>query len=172
MIVRTLVTLFAIFSIYLGISNLQKLNTMRVSDSDFEQFDGTIVTMVHDVDDNPGYAVTGGFNKQLIQINFAYTVNGIEHTANSISPICSRCEAHHVLRMTGLKPTELTPGTPLKVYVSKADDNKAYLALPTSGEKQSQMLSVFLWLVFVPALMLLFFKLEGSGRKPDETVVK
>lgn len=169
MIVRTLTVIFAIISIYLGISNLQQLNVMRIPDTEFEQIDGTVVLMVHGVDDNPGYVVTGGFNKQLIQITFSYIVNGVERTADTISPICSRCEAHHVLRMTGLKPNELVPGTPIRVMVSKTDVNKAYLALPTSGEKQSQMWTVFLWLIFAPCMALLFYKLEGSSKRPDET---
>lgn len=172
MIVRTLVIIFAIVSIYLGVDNLQKLNAMRVPASEFEQIDGSVALIVHDVDNNPGYVVNGSYNKQLIQITFSYIWDGVERSADSISPICSRCEAHHVLRMTGLKPAELVTGALVKVYVMKSDPAKAYLALPTSGEQQSQMWTVFLWLIFAPAMCLLFYKLEGSGKRPDEIGVK
>lgn len=172
MIVRTLVVICAIISIYFGIDNLQKLNTMRIPVSEFEQVDGNLVLMVHDVDNNPGYVVNGSFSKQLLQLTFSYYLNGVERTTDTISPICTRCEAKHVLRMTGLKPAELVPGATLKVYVSLSDPAKAYLALPSSGEKQSQMWTVFLWLIFAPAMCLLFYKLEGSGKRPDEDVAK
>ncbi|PXX39952.1 hypothetical protein [Undibacterium pigrum] len=172
MIVRTLVVICAIISIYFGIDNLQKLHTMRIPVSEFEQVDGTLVLLVHEVDNNPGYVVNGSFNKQLLQLTYSYNLNGVERTTDTISPICTRCEAKHVLRMTGLKPAELVVGAALKVYVSSTDPNKAYLALPTSGEQQSQMWTVFLWLFFAPAMCLLFYKLEGSGKKPDEDPVK
>ncbi|MCH8619825.1 DUF3592 domain-containing protein [Undibacterium sp. TS12] len=169
MIVRTLVIIFALFSLYLGVDNLQKFNAMRISADEFEQVEGAVVLMVHEVDNNPGYVVNGSYNKQLIQITYSYDFNGTERSSDSISPICSRCEAHHVFRMTGKKPSELLPGTPLKVYVLKSDPGKSYLALPTSGEKQSQMWTIFLWLIFAPAMCLLFYKLEGSGKRPDDT---
>ncbi|MFZ6708228.1 hypothetical protein [Undibacterium sp. TC9W] len=172
MIVRTLVVICAIVSIYFGIDNLQKYRTMRVPVSEFEQVDGNLVLMVHEVDNNPGYVVNGSFNKQLLKLTYSYNFNGMERSTDTISPICTVCEAKHVLRMTGLKPAELVPGAPLKVYVSSTDPNKAYLALPASGELQSQMWTVFLWLVFAPAMCLLFYKLEGSGKKPDEDTAK
>ncbi|MBI3729663.1 MAG: hypothetical protein HY254_15185 [Burkholderiales bacterium] len=172
MIVRTLVVICAIISIYFGIDNLQKLNAMRIPVSEFEQTDGSLVLLVHEVDNNPGYVVNGSFNKQLLQLTYSYNLNGVERTSDTISPICTRCEAKHVLRMTGLKPAELVPGAQLKVYVSSSDPAKAYLALPTSGEQQSQMWTVFLWLIFAPAMCLLFYKLEGSGKGPDEGTAK
>ncbi|MFZ6742092.1 hypothetical protein ACO0LC_02590 [Undibacterium sp. JH2W] len=172
MIVRSLMVIFAIISIYFGIDNLQKLNAMRVPVSEFEQVDGNLVVMVHDVDNNPGYVVNGSFNKQLLQLTFSYNLNGVERTTDTISPICTRCEAKHVLRMTGLRPDELIPGAPLKVYVSSSDPNQAYLALPTSGEQQAQMWTVFLWLIFAPGMCMLFYRLEGKGKRPDEDVVK
>lgn len=162
MIVRSLLALAMLFSFYMGWGSYQLWQAAQLPLDDYQAVDGRIVYVVHEVDGGPGNVVAGNFKNQYISIRFSYFTEGVERQNDSISPLCTRCEAYQVKRLLGVNPMELKEGSPIRVWLNSKDSSKAFLTMASSDERQNQGWKVLLWLALVPGFLLLLWKLEGG----------
>lgn len=162
MIIRLLLSLTLLFSLYMGWGEYQLWQAVRVPLEQYQALDGEVVYVVHELDGGPGNVVSGNFKNQYIRIRYRYTTEGSEQQSDAITPLCSRCEAYQLKRLLGYNPMELREGSAVRVWLDSKDNSRVFLSMASSDEQQNQAWKALLWLAILPAFLFLLWKLAGS----------
>ncbi len=149
-------SLLAIFSIWGGAQNTAKLFTALTTKSQFLEVEGRVLEVRTHIDRNPGYAEQAGTNTMVFEVLFSYPSSGKEITMNTVSPLCTHCPMKDIVSATGLKPSQLTKGKSVNVFVDRNNHSRAYLMLPSSTELLMQGLLSIIFIFFVPVFVWFF----------------
>ena len=128
MIARLFGIALALFSVFAGIDELQKLRVLLLPTTEFVRVEGETVGVTSMIDRNPGHAGLAGTNTRVFAVEFKYAIGNAIRTANTMSPYCTFCEGARVVRITGNSPSALEEGTKVTVYVAQSKPGMAAAA--------------------------------------------
>lgn len=93
----------------------------------------------------------GSTNEHLAEVKFSYTYAANNYVANTFSPLCTQCTPEEVLNTIGERPSQISSGKRVRVFVNNNDPKIAYLSLPSSRQLVEQSLFALLFLLIGPA---------------------
>jgi hypothetical protein len=155
-VLRIFGAFLAIFSLWAGLENASKLVTALTPKSQFFEVRGSVVALRTHIDSNPGYAAQAGTNTKVFEVLYKYPSAGKEVTMNTVSPLCTYCPMEQIVSATGLKPSQLTEGKNVNVFVNRSNPTQAYLMLPSNKELLMQGLVTIIFLFIMPVFVWFF----------------
>lgn len=154
---QALAVLIGVVFFYSGIVSALNLRDSLVPSQSYFKTEGEILKVVrHTYSDEDGPI-------HLAEVSFWYEVEGKQLRANTLTPLCSQCTPNEVVRVLGMRPSQVPAGMRVAVFVLKPDPKTAYLALAERSQVIEQLVITFLFLVIVPWFMAWNFKVWANA---------
>lgn len=159
-----------IFFMAVGTAIVHKAFTAWAARDGFTVIPGQVVDVQIHTTSTGGHGFRSGSAERVMEVVFSYQFNDKIITANTFSPLCTQCPPAYIRDAIQLLPPELTPGTPLRVYVYPEDELQAYLAIPSLLDIGRELLLGGLFLIVAPVFCWLFTGIWERSDEDDPTV--